>query len=51
MKESFVMELFKAVFSEEIENEIRVYKNSIVVSLDKNNVIEGCVQKMFQVEK
>lgn len=38
MKESFVMELFKAVFSEEIENEIKVYKNSIVVSLDKNKV-------------
>lgn len=38
MKESFVMELFKAVFCEEIENKIKVYKNSIIIFLDKSKV-------------
>ncbi len=38
MEESFVLELFKAVVSEEIENDVEIYKNNIVVSIGKNKV-------------
>ncbi len=61
MGKDFVIEFLKIIFQEEVFNDIEFFDNEIIIALENNNkikistkkpsVIEGCVQKMFQVEK